>query len=198
MTERCLWLDHGRLIMDGPSKEVTEAYLARIREEATGSLQAAMNRRLKSSQKAGAAELTRLSLSFLGQDDDIAIFEVFENVQFNIGFVVHQPLQNPDVHLAIENMDGNVLMQSRLSSDLGPLEALPAGRECSLALEMPHCGLNKGVYGYVCTIFDGEAIAAQSRQGFEVLNTRLFFPVFSLFHTESDFRLQLIKEGKNT
>ncbi len=32
-TERCIWLDKGAILMDGPSREVTEAFEAAIKNE---------------------------------------------------------------------------------------------------------------------------------------------------------------------
>ncbi|MDR1360655.1 MAG: ATP-binding cassette domain-containing protein [Deltaproteobacteria bacterium] len=61
MCDRCLWLDHGRLIMDGPPEEVARAYLAEVEKRENERLKARWNRRLREESLVPGYVLTDLA-----------------------------------------------------------------------------------------------------------------------------------------
>ncbi|MBF9231984.1 ABC transporter ATP-binding protein [Microvirga alba] len=115
MCDRCLWLDQGRLIMDGSPAEVTRAYQA--------SVQQADEAEFKRKFEAGdpvvrRPDLGRLEhLGLIQRAEEIkATALAFEPLTFHLKGLVTGMSRSLDAHLRIVRVDGRTLWDDRLSS----------------------------------------------------------------------------------
>jgi len=124
MCDRCIWMDEGKIIMCGNSRDVTEAYLKSVRQTEEKRMEELFNRRI------GAtlidSDFAIQKIGFLN-GDNIAkrIFHVGEELRILISIKAATELKRPDFRISFERLDGNIFSINHASNDgfeLSPIE----------------------------------------------------------------------------
>jgi len=160
---RCIWLDLGRVVMDGDPRIVTEAYSAAVRTEDERSLR----------QKFGEAAVAASG----PEPERLAAFSIEEeaggtglrlssgrDTEFRIAGAA-DGLSAPDLRLRILRIDGTVIAEDRFSVRRHPRLLAP---RFNLSVAMRPLPLNAGLYRAEAELLDRDEVIARRALVFEV------------------------------
>lgn len=114
MCDRCIWLEKGRVIMDGIPDDVAQAYLDTVRKEDEKELKNRNTTIIRSLDK--DFEIT--DLKFLDRSGNVrSIFNIKEELVIQIGIIFRKKLENPDLKISFLRNDGILLFENLASED---------------------------------------------------------------------------------
>lgn len=124
MCDRVAWLDHGRLVAEGPAIEVVDAYVRDVNKRESTRLERAHtvtpDAGLDTSNRKGTGEIEVLGLDVIGGDGGMAV--TGEELTLRVRFRAHSPVENPVFALAFYPEHGQkVAGPNSVSTDLGVL-----------------------------------------------------------------------------
>jgi lipopolysaccharide transport system ATP-binding protein len=162
MCSRCLWLDAGRIVMDGEPHHVTEAYEASVRVADEAALRRLFDVTEGTPPGRAGAILDRLVLE---QDGDAgALLWSGRPARLRI-LGDGSALGRPDLRLRIVRLDGALISESQLSDARDPV-LLQGGFD--LSLEMQPVVLGPSVYRADIELLDGQTAVSSRALVFEV------------------------------
>ena len=124
MCDRCLWMEQGRIIMDGPSAKVTEAYREHLREYEEKRIRERFQNIMRRQSVDSRLRIDRFELRD-SRGDSRMIFESGEPVLFHLCVHAVGRIERPDVRLSVRRLDGITILQNLASRDglsFGPME----------------------------------------------------------------------------
>jgi lipopolysaccharide transport system ATP-binding protein len=140
MCERCIWLDNGRLVMDGPAREVADAYEDAMRQK--------FERAMVNSTETRTAildprigELGDLSITLRHAPPNEAISTPRQSLGLGFEVTLNAALAGLEIELLVERLDGLLISSNRLMEAGGQ----QPGR-LNLEIEVPDFFLNAGFY----------------------------------------------------
>ncbi|BCB21368.1 ABC transporter ATP-binding protein [Bosea sp. ANAM02] len=147
---RCLWLDQGRLVMDGPAREVTKAYEKAVAQADEAELVAKFGRGTASVRRAEAGGLTDVRLD---QDGMAITASARALVPLRLSASGRLTLAEGagDLCLSILRVDGRRILERRLSPDAA---RLPATGPFDLSVTFEPMILGAGLYRFELTLLD--------------------------------------------
>lgn len=125
---RCLWLDQGELVMDGPASEVTKAYERAVAQADEAELAAKFGREEPLSRRAQAGRIKDVHLDQAGAAIT-ASARVLVPLRMSLTGELAQIAGTADISLSILRVDGRRILERRLSQggnrlpDSGPFAA---------------------------------------------------------------------------
>jgi lipopolysaccharide transport system ATP-binding protein len=161
MTQRCIWLDKGRIMMDGDSKTVTEAYLEAARKKEEQDLREKFLKRMESGTKGGIAAIKDMKV-LTEQRTERSIFQLNDEVAILISMEVVEDLFDWDIRLSVLKMDGVLLMQNRASEDGGTLPPMRKGDTRDILITLGKISFAEGVYEVLCELLSGDKTISSS------------------------------------
>ncbi len=187
MTTRCIWLDHGRIVQDGPTNAVVDAYQAFLRDKEETKLKEALRARIEKSAFHGKVEMSMVTTDVPGGAERLA-FDAGSDVIFQMELRAKEPLSGLAVKLEIFTVDGTRVARFRYP-DGGEGMALEKDETQQVSLCLPDCGLSEGVYETLCSVYVGSELAAQQRQALEIFVKRASMLSAALFSTPSTMQI---------
>jgi len=174
MCNRCLWMDQGRIVMDGNPFEVTKAYLETVVTQEEGGIRDKMKSRLVNEQTSHDDFAIR-SMQFLDKQGQAKVFfNVGEDL--TISFVIYCPraLARPNFALRFIRSD-EIVVTENLSGEDGFVPELLEG-ETEIWIKSGPIRYGKGLYEVVLQLTDatngeGTILAALS----EVIKVENFY-----------------------
>lgn len=164
LTDRTIWLDKGRLRMDGPSKEVVSCYVKevnRLQEEAE------LNRRNKIKEKNiidGRVEFGEVE-TFNKDSLRKTIFELHEDVIIKVPMNFHDNLDSIGIYLDICKSDGTLLLRDYMNEEeLIDMETGSVEVECVI----DDIRFSEGVYEVIINIFQFSHENILAEKGFYI------------------------------
>jgi lipopolysaccharide transport system ATP-binding protein len=153
MCNRCLWIDHGRIVMDGDPAEVVAAYESEVQEQDAASLKRKFDQGLQLPIEANGCDIrnVRPTQPTLGDSAGVSLKAMQETV-FDIVGSGTTELSEPDLQLSISRIDDTLMWQDR------------AGRHCDagvlksafqLRVKMDPLMLGEGLYRVDAVLQDG-------------------------------------------
>lgn len=140
MCDRCIWLDKGRQVMDGPAKEVAAAYEESMRLKFEQAMVKSAKKRLSIlDQRVGSKGELRLELKSSPADDAMPVNG--QSLSASIDVSLAAAVEGLDVDLTVERLDGLLIARNRISD---PAHHPPG--DITLEIEVPHFFLLSGFY----------------------------------------------------
>jgi lipopolysaccharide transport system ATP-binding protein len=165
---RCLWLEEGRLVMDGDPAEVTQTYLDWVR----GRDEAAVLGRFRTLAGARSfrtgCEISRLEVVPDGTETPRVILEAGEDVEVQVELELQAPVRVPDLRLRIVRLDGLLVGDARLRETAGDLAPAGSGR-ARYGIALRPLVLAPAVYRLSIELLAGEVVVAQRSTVVEVV-----------------------------
>ncbi len=168
MCSRCLWLDHGRIVMDGDPKTVAAAYEQSVRDADEKSLMR------KFGQSGGGPDvqrnggvLTGVKLIQDGKDQGAAL-AAMRPLEMQIAGVLHEPVGACRVSLSILRVDGRLVWRQD-SKDAGLLD-LPVSKPFEVRVVMDPFVLGADLYRIDVELRDEEGRLDGATRVFEVVD----------------------------
>lgn len=115
MCDRCLWLDHGRLVMDGSPLDVTQAYQASVQQADEADFKRKFEQGEAIAQRPEIGALSRLDLFQKGEKLG-SIAAAFKPLTLNVTGQLTGEAKSPDLQVSISRVDGRLIWNERLSS----------------------------------------------------------------------------------
>lgn len=147
---RCLWLDQGKLVMDGPAKEVTKAYERAVAQADEAELAAKFGRAPAILRRAEAGCLGDLHLDQLGAVVSTSA-RALVPLRLSVSGQLLQAVGPTDLGLSILRVDGRPILDRRLSQEAAPL---PATGPFDAAVTFDPMILGAGLYRFELTLLD--------------------------------------------
>jgi lipopolysaccharide transport system ATP-binding protein len=148
--DRCLWLDQGRLVMDGPAREVTKAYEKAVEQADEAELAAKFGTGESKVDRPTAGVLT--SFAFRQHDKAIAATaKALHPLSLVMTGEIGEPSGRTDLILSVLRVDGRRIFSRRLSATE---QALPADGGFSVAVDLDPLILGAGLYRFDVTLAD--------------------------------------------
>jgi len=162
MCDRCLWIDKGRIVMDGDPQEVTSTYLETVRKQDEAILLEKYSSYVKSVSWKQGCYVRLVEAYYLNESEPRAILISGQDVVLKFRLQVDVVLEVPDIRLKIVRLDGMVFSDCLLSEN----PAIQSGEflgSIAYAVYMKPLVLGKGKYVVTCELLSqGLAIAAKS------------------------------------
>jgi lipopolysaccharide transport system ATP-binding protein len=167
MCSRCLWLDNGRVLMDGDPATVTAAYVDTVHREDETRLLDRFCAHIGNKSYRGGFEIVRLELFDPTVGDARAVLRAEDSLSIRAQLKIATRLSRADVLIRIVRLDGLVLTENRLSE-----------RDSACRFEAPgtytieayagRCVLASGIYEVILELLDGEERLAEGSTIFDV------------------------------
>jgi len=107
MCNRCIWMDQGKIVMDGDPEIVTKAYVSAVRKEEERKLKS----RLQDNSKILVQGHEITHLEFVDKEGiSRKIYNVGEEMTIKFGVKCEQIINKPDFKISIERNDGILLL----------------------------------------------------------------------------------------
>ena len=151
LCERALWIEHGKLVADGPAPEIVAAYLA----------DQGYDMSIPVGPLSGEIELTELRLCDSdGNTQDS--FEMGQGMTIEVDYVAHKPVNSAEFDVSFQHEGGEFVGGlSGLNDDLASLiEAGPGTIRCRID-KLP---LSPAAYHVSASIFDSNDLTVYDRR----------------------------------
>ncbi len=169
---RCVWMDGGRVVMDGDPASVTQAYLEAVRcdEEAAWVAQAAQGEDPASCQM--GCRITRLDVFGAEQPARLGRVRSGDRLHVVLDVAATTVLRSPRLRLRLEGLDGLTLAQSEHDApELGG--AGETSRAFGYRVALEPCVLNGGHYRLALELVQGVSVLARRSTTLEVTATEM-------------------------
>jgi lipopolysaccharide transport system ATP-binding protein len=172
MCDRCLWLDRGRVVMDGPPREVTAAYMAEVSQADEAELQRKFKAGEPFDPRPDAGALRALDIQ-QGGASCAATTRAFAPLTIRVGASLSRCQGQPDLHIEIARVDGRTIWRERASASLG--QALPVAGALDVSIVFDPFILGADLYSLEATLVDAAGVIDRRRRAFEVVDEEAQF-----------------------
>jgi lipopolysaccharide transport system ATP-binding protein len=169
MCNRCLWMDNGRVVMDGPPAPVTSAYLDAVRKADEAALQEKYRRLVQATSFRPGCEVVKLEASYLDEWEPRSILLVGKDVVLRLQMRVDVPLVAPDIRLQIMRFDG-LLLEESLLSETQTLSRDDFLGSVGYTISLTPQVLGWGLYVITCELLDQNEVVAVKSAILEILD----------------------------
>ncbi|OLC93711.1 MAG: hypothetical protein AUH86_16150 [Acidobacteria bacterium 13_1_40CM_4_58_4] len=161
---RCIWLDHGRVVMDGDPKLVAEAYTMAVNATDEASLRLKFERGEQLPVGYDGARLTSLAIAQEGLASGKVLLTTGRDVIIEVSGTGER-LNRPDLRLLLTRFDGSVIADTLFSDTRDPSALI---RAFTLKLGMRPLVLGPGVYRADLLLLEAGAVVSALQKVFEV------------------------------
>jgi lipopolysaccharide transport system ATP-binding protein len=166
MCDRCLWLDDGRLVMDGPSAKVAEAYRAAVEQADEAELKAKFDAGEPVVRRANAGALGAITLA--QRNEPIATTaRAFVPLTIEVTGDLVAPTGDVDLEVSIVRVDGRPMLRRRFS-ETG--SRLPSSGPIQLCLDLDPLIFGADLYRADVTLLDAEGPIDTKRRVVQVVD----------------------------
>jgi homopolymeric O-antigen transport system ATP-binding protein len=160
---RCIWLHHGRVVMDGDPHHVTDAYRAAVKAEDQRALQRKFGEMTAATSGPEAARLKEFSIVQEGTGTALVLI-TGRDTEFRIGGRA-DGLQVPDLLFRILRVDGALIFEELFSARRDPRLLSP---RFNLSVSLRTLPLNASLYRAEAELLDRNQVIARRALVFEV------------------------------
>ena len=162
MCNRCLWLDSGRIVMDGEPSRVTAAYVSAVRETDEKELRQKFHGLLGRFPIRDGGEIGDLRITDAESGADRTIFPIGGGCRVAFSVTVGDALDAPRLAARITRLDGLLVSEAVLDSvEHGIVSRRPGLQE--IELELSPLVLGRGVFQITLELADAAGPIAESR-----------------------------------
>lgn len=190
LTDRTLLLDHGKLIMDGPSDVVTKHYLELVRHKEEIELQNKFMIRVGNSIGSNDVEI-REFYATAAKGKPRSVFSLYDDMSVIVVVDSSKTLSSWDVILTLRKMDGVLLLRQSAFEDKGELPLLYKGGCARLQIDFPRIAFAEGVYELDCEIKSESCVIAKKTSVIKIENV----VEFPLSRPDYYCQYEIVQEG---
>lgn len=148
--DRCLWMEEGRIVMDGPARTVTAAYMKAVEQADESELAAKFEAEGGIVRRGDVGRLDNLTVLQRGEEI-AATARALVPLDFSASGVVSGSTRAADLALSILRVDGRRLLYRRMS-EAG--KSLPSSGAFSVNVKLDPLSLGAGLYRLEMSLFD--------------------------------------------
>ncbi|WP_271255187.1 ABC transporter ATP-binding protein [Pseudanabaena sp. Chao 1811] len=162
MCDRCIWMEHGKIVMDGDPQTVTDAYLDAVHHDDEIALLEQNIRLIKDTSFRKGCQINQISISYSDNQQSQTILVAGRDITITLHIRVDTLLECPDVRLKITRLDGKIFVNTLLS-DQSTITSNDFHGILAFVINMTPLVLGQGKYVVACELLDrGEIVAAKS------------------------------------
>jgi lipopolysaccharide transport system ATP-binding protein len=151
MCNRCIWLDKGKVMMDGSPEEVIQAYREFVRSEEEREFQRRFRKRIQTYSLISGLEITKLE--FLDKKRNPRLmFDIGEEMMVVVGILNKNYTCEVDLKISLKRADGILLMENEANRD-GFSVKLPEGYS-EFEIDTGQVLFGKNLYDVMIEILD--------------------------------------------
>lgn len=188
MTERCIWLDHGKIIMDDKTKIVTDSYIKYVRKLQAEEYAKEANKRLGELQKYEDIIFKQFLMKYKNREQDI--FESNDDISISVVLQTKRNLKNVDIVFKIENKLGVVYMKNRLSEESEGIAFFEKNQTLEILIKLPKCNFTEDTYHIYCYVLEMEKVIGQISSSFKILDNKREYYQKPLILVDSYWNMQ--------
>lgn len=188
--DRCLWLDQGRLVMDGPARQVTKAYSQAV-EQAD---EAELATKFDTGETTVARPERGMIASFALEQEGRQLggsARAFVPLDLIVQGSTTARAQNSDLTLSVLRVDGRPILRQSLATYGGRMP--PAGPYLSRIALAPLI-LGVGLYRFDITLSDADGIVDSRSRTLEIIDEEGQFGGMPLLYYPPDIRVRKLGE----
>jgi lipopolysaccharide transport system ATP-binding protein len=170
-TDRCIWLDSGKIRMDGKTAPVTDAYTQFMRKKEETRIRKDLAARMHRRYCSDVLEISSFSLG--GTRENQMIFDVYDDIYIRVMVSGLQSCAAFDLEMTILNMNGAVIMHNSLYEDSGDTLSILAGQRMEIGALFQKSPLSEGNYEIVVKLMNGEIMLAEGIAALVVENHKI-------------------------
>jgi lipopolysaccharide transport system ATP-binding protein len=164
--DRCLWVDAGRILMDGPASEVTAAYEKAVFDADETELLEKLRAHIGGASYRAGYGIGKMSLRYSGESRARQVVQTGTHVTIELECDTPSSPPGTDLRLVVERLDGLVLVDETLGSALAGKKTAGCERVC---VEMSPFVLGWGTYQLMVELLAEGVVVARSTSVFEVV-----------------------------
>lgn len=172
MCNRCLWMEDGRIVMDGDPSSVTWAYVEAVRRRDEEVLLDRFRALVGAKSYRLGCQVIHLTARHEDDADGQVILNAGKDVSIDVVLQVDTPLKSPDLRLRIIRLDGLVVTSNRMSEECGKVTKSFQG-VIGYSIAMRPLVLAPGVYRMVVELMDKDQVVAERSTIVEVVALRV-------------------------
>lgn len=189
MCNRCIWLERGKILMDGDPSKVTRGYLQKIRQEDEKEALTKQEAKISYTTDLASYKIRDVSMSSLENMAGSSLFYTKDSLKIT-GIIERTGPREGLVNVIIERLDGFIVSCERFHLD-GPSTASnhSKGILIKVELSLDSLVLNKGYYRLKFEILEKGAVTSYFIHSFEVKNEQMATGGVSLLHYPAEIGL---------
>jgi lipopolysaccharide transport system ATP-binding protein len=164
--DRCLWLDQGKLVMDGPAREVTRAYEKAVEQADEAELIAKFGAGETVVRRSEAGCLRSIQLEQDGNAFAVSA-RAFVPLRLVLSGEISSRTNSPDIRLSITRVDGRKISNRKLSDSGGKL---PTQGPFSVSIDFDPLILGAGLYRFDVAITDDDGDVDAASRVLEIID----------------------------
>lgn len=172
-TDRCIWIDKGRVVMDGPSAEVTSAFELAVKEEQERQMLTQMEEETRNSVLDGAMKICGMQIAAADGGTSAAI-PIHSAIRVEAELYAERQVEKIDLVAECFSMRGYLLFRQHYAGENGAGLSLAAERTARLTLHIPDCNFNTGWYQLVLSAQADGVLAARRTVLFRMVNDQYY------------------------
>lgn len=161
---RCLWMEDGRVVMDGSPEEVTAAYINAVRSADEILLMEKFRKHVGVKSMQAGWEVKQVAIFTSESAEQRVLLQAGQTVRFEIKATVPINHAHANVHMRITRLDELLVFDERFPVEAGRLHDQSIGLE----IEMNPLVLGAAVYRVDVSLENGGTVCAESSNIFEV------------------------------
>jgi lipopolysaccharide transport system ATP-binding protein len=186
MCNRCLWMEQGKVIMDGKPTEITKQYLKKVQEEDQGQALSTYQAPVSKTLEHARYIVRDVRLKREGRDDEQAIFYTKEAFGLEIEMIRSSSNQGK-LRVIIERLDGLIVSCEYYDLDEDDVSDTKVCLVIELFLDA--LALNRGYYQIKLDVFESDERTNEFIRFFEVKNPSAASGGVSLLHYPAEISL---------
>ena len=172
-TDRCIWLDKGRIRMDGSSAKVTEAFELSVKKEQESQLVTQMEKAIENSIFCEKVRIKQLQV--LQEDGTFgAEIHIHQAIRVKAEIQSEASLGQVDLQISCYSLRGYLLFASSYHKSTGQWLVLEPGRTAMLETRIEDCNFNTGTYQISLMICQKDTPFAKRAALFRVVNDQYY------------------------
>lgn len=164
---RCIWLDEGKLAMDGAPRDVGAAYLESIRSSDEAELKERFKQFVGSESFRAGCEISNLRVAAGSTGQPKTHFYQGEACHIRCGVHSSESMRVPELLFRVSRMDGLLICEQRMPRGEAATGHLH-GRTIECEISMDSLILGSGVYEVIVELRDAEEVVARATTIIEV------------------------------
>jgi lipopolysaccharide transport system ATP-binding protein len=187
---RCLWLDSGKLVMDGTPEAVTKAYSASVDQADEAELERKFGAGDSVARRLEVGDIHQVLLRQSGKSLAASV-RAFTPLEIMVQGNITQSFGSSDLELSLTRVDGKAMWRERLSARNG---RLPVGAFETLVQMAPFI-LGVNLYRLDATLLDEAGPAARVSRVFEVVDEEGQIGGKPMLYHSPEISVQVVEES---
>ena len=170
MTKRCIWLDNGKLKLDGNTSHVTQAYLENVRKIEEKNIIKKFYNKIALNKSSNGVNIKKIFLISKNNKEKI-LFQINEEASIQLHIESFINMKNWDIELYLYKVDGTLLSINYASQDGLSLPVITKGKIIKIQINVGKLKYAEGIYEFLVKVVKNKIILATNTVVIKIENS---------------------------